>query len=81
MRNNDYLSEEEQFKESLNNEEISRIKDPKLRDIRSKYWCLFHKAFLDEHKIPDNVLEQETDKLKEADTKEINEYRHHNKKS
>lgn len=37
MENSDYLSEKEQFKEILNNEEISRIKDPKLRNIRYKY--------------------------------------------
>ena len=80
MRNNDYLSEEEQFKKNINNEEISRIKDPRLRDIRSKYWYLVHKAFLDEHNIPDSMLQQETDKLKETEIKEIDDYRHHNKK-
>lgn len=81
MSNNDYLSEEEQFKKIINNEEIGRIKDWKLRDIRFKYWHLLHEAFLDEHNIPDSMLEQETDKIKEAEIKEINEYRHHNKKS
>lgn len=69
MRNTDYLSEEEQFKEILNNAEISRIKDPELRDIRLKYWNLLHQTFLDEHKIPDNMLGQEFDKIKEEELK------------
>lgn len=61
MSNNKYLSEEEQFKEILNNEEISRIKDPELRNIRAKYWNLLHQVFLDEHKIPDSMFAQEFD--------------------
>lgn len=80
MSNIEYLSEEEQFKEILNNEEISRIKDPKLRNIRSKYWYLLHKTFLDEHKIPDSMLGQEIEKIKAAEMKELDEYRHLNKK-
>lgn len=80
MSNNDYLSEEEQFKEILNNEEISRIKDSELRNIRSKYWNLLHQAFLDEHKIPDSMLGEEFDKTKEAEIKELDEYRKRNNK-
>lgn len=34
----EYLSEEEQYKETLNRDEISRIKDRELREIREK--CL-----------------------------------------
>ncbi|NBK97881.1 MAG: hypothetical protein EOM50_07660 [Erysipelotrichia bacterium] len=80
MNNNDYLSEEEQFKEILNNEEISRIKDPELRNIRSKYWGLRHQAFLDEHKIPDRMIGMEFDKIKAEEMKELNEYRQRNNK-
>ena len=65
----EYLDEEEQFKEILNNEEISRIKDPKLRNIRFKCWNLLHKTFLDEHKVSDRMLEQEFDKIKSAEKK------------
>lgn len=79
MSNNDYLSEEQQFKEDLNNEEISRIKDPELRNIRSKYWVLKHQAFLDERKIPDNLLGMEFDKIKTEEVRELNEYRQRNK--
>jgi hypothetical protein len=75
MSNNDCLSEEEQFKEILNNEEISRIKDSELRNIRSKYWSLLHRAFLDEHKIPDSMLDKEFNRIKAEELKEIDEYR------
>jgi hypothetical protein len=80
VSNNDYLSEEEQFKEILNNEEISRIKDPELRNIRSKYWNLLHQTFLDEYKIPDRMLVMEFDKIKAEEMKELNEYRQRNNK-
>jgi hypothetical protein len=32
------LSEKEEYKETLSKEEISRIKDCDLREIRHKYW-------------------------------------------
>lgn len=79
MSNNDYLSEEEQFKEILNNEEISRIKDPELRNIRFKYWSLLHQTFLDEQRIPDSMLGKEFDKIKAEEKKELDEYRQRNK--
>lgn len=79
MRNNDYLSEEEQFKETLNNEEISRIRDPELRNIWFKYWNLFHQTFLDEQRIPDSMLGKEFDKIKAEEKKELNEYRQRKK--
>lgn len=80
MMNNNYLSEVEQFKEILNNEEINRIKDPELRSICLKYWNLLHQAFLDKHNIPDSVLEEEFDKIKAAEIKELDEYRQRNSK-
>lgn len=79
MSNNDYLSEEEQFKEILNNEEISRIKDPKLRDIRFKYWNLRHQTFVDEQRIPDSVLGKEFDRIKAEEKKVLDEYKQRNK--
>jgi hypothetical protein len=69
------LNEEEQFKEILNNEEIERIRDPELREIRRKYWQLRHKAFLDESRIPDYKLGEEPDKIDEDEQKEIREYK------
>lgn len=75
MSYNDYLSEEEQYREILNNEEISRIKDSELGNIRLKYWNLLHQLFLDKQKIPDSMLEKEFDKIKAPEIKELNEYR------
>lgn len=71
----DYLNEEEQFKEIINNEEIDMIKDPKLRNIRLKYWDLQHNAFLDEHGLPDNELKEESDKIRAAERKELEKYK------
>lgn len=70
-----YLSEDEQYKEILNQDEISRIKDNELREIRSKYWNLRHEAFLDEHNIPDQELEKVWNALKAKELKEIEGYR------
>lgn len=51
MNDKGYLSYEDQFKEILNQEEIGRIENYKLREIRLKYWNLRHKALLDEQYI------------------------------
>jgi len=59
-----YLTKEEQFKDVLNNEEIQQIEDKELRDIRWKYWNMFHKAFLDESGIPDDELERVVESIK-----------------
>lgn len=56
-------------------DEISRIKDDELREIRSKYWNLRHEAFLDEHNIPDQELEKVWNALKAKELKEIEGYR------
>lgn len=71
----EYLTIEEQFKEILNNEEISRIKDYELREIRSRYWAKRRDLFLDEHGVPDERLAEETEKLRRAEQAEIAEYR------
>ena len=41
----EWLSEEEQYKDTLNNEEISRIKDPELREIRQRHWAYEKKIY------------------------------------
>lgn len=71
----EYLSEEEQYKEILNQEEISRIKDNELRSIRSKYWSLRHKAFIDERGISDAELEKVFDELNKQEKIEIEQYK------
>lgn len=73
--NNNYLSEEEQYEDILNNEEISRIKDLELRNIRTKYWHLKHQAFLDEVNISDSMLESKYNNIMAEEKKEIEEYK------
>lgn len=75
MGEKNYLSETEQYKEILNNEEIQRIKDHKLREIRTKYWNLRHKATLDEHEIPDSELRNVYGKLDKEEQQEIEKYK------
>jgi len=70
-----YLTKEEQFKDVLNNEEIQQIEDKELRDIRWKYWNMFHKAFLDESGIPDDELERVVESIKVQEQDEILKYR------
>ena len=72
---NHYLTVEEQFKKTLNNVEIGRIKDSELREIRQRHWSYRHKIFLDENKISDQELCRLTDIDYEEEQKEIEEYR------
>ena len=73
--NKPYLSVEEQYKEILNNEEIERIQDYELRQIRQKYWNLRHKAFLDEAHISNQELDRVWEDLKAREQDEIAKYR------
>jgi len=70
-----YLTEGDQFKEILNYEEISRIKDNELRQIREKYWELRHKAFIDENDIPDDIIGDIFEKLIKREQEEIENYK------
>lgn len=70
-----YLSEEEQYKRILNNEEISRIKDQELREIRQKYWDLKHKAFLDEKNISDIEINDVHKQLVNEEMRVIEDYK------
>ncbi len=58
----------------MNLKEIEKIEDFELRSIRLKYWNLRHKAFLDEHKIPDTELERVHEELYKKEEAEIEEY-------
>ncbi len=71
----EYLSEEEQYKKILNQNEIARIKDYELQSIRSKYWHLRHKVFLDEHGVPDWELDSVMDEIDAEEQAEIEAYR------
>lgn len=75
MNDKYYLSNEEQFKEILNQEEIARIENPELREIRMKYWALRHKAFTDEYNISDRDLGKVWDELITQEKIEISAFR------
>lgn len=70
-----YLTYEEQFEDILNNEEIDRIENLELREIRSKYWALKHKDFINEKEIPDNQLQEVTNKINLAEKKELEDFK------
>lgn len=71
----EYLPKDEQYARNLSVEQISRIKDIELRDIRQKYWVLWHNAFIDERRIPDAQLGDEMDRIKNMEMEEIKRYR------
>ena len=75
MVNKPCLTKEEQFKDVLNNEEIQRIEDAELKEIRLRYWNLFHNAFLDETHISDKEFCQILDDLRAKEQAEILQYR------
>lgn len=70
-----WLSEEEQYKEVLNNAEIPRIKDPVLREIRQRHWDYRHEIYRSESTICDEQLSELTDMDAESEQIEIQEYR------
>lgn len=70
-----YLSESEQFKDILNNEEISRIYDPELREIRERYWLEYTRIFKDEQNISDQEFNKLSDDLYKQEQKELHEYK------
>jgi hypothetical protein len=69
------LSYEEQFKDTLNQKDISRIENDEVRQIRFKYWNLKHKAFLDEMNISDADLGKVLDDLCLAEQRELEPYK------
>jgi hypothetical protein len=74
----DYLSKDREFGEILNDVEINMIENHELREIRMRYWKMRHKAFQDEHGIPDQKLGEEYDRIRELEKKELDEYRKKN---
>ena len=70
-----WLSDKEQYEECLNNEQISRIKDPELREIRMKHWQYRHKIFLDEENVSDGELERLAKADWENEKQEIENYK------
>jgi|GEM_PF-2047534 len=70
-----YLTLEEQFAKTLNNEEISRIKDCELRDIRMKHWEYRHEIFVNERKYSDAEFLRLTDIDYKKEEKELEDYK------
>jgi len=70
-----FLSEDRQYDETLNNEEISRIEDFELRKIRAKYWRKQKDIFMDEYNVPDHMLGEYSDRIKAEEKRELEEYR------
>ena len=75
-----YLSEEEQYEKVLDKEKIARIKDPELRDIRYKYLNLVNQIFQDEQHFNDYEFENETNRVRALEQKEIEKYKESIKK-
>lgn len=64
----------EKYTVDINQNEISEISDSNIRSIKMKYWNEKHKAFLNEKEIKDSELENEFDRIKELEKKELAEY-------
>ena len=69
----EWLTEEEQYKDSLTSREIERIKDEELRNIRRKYHERMLRNFHDEKNISDKELMKIWREDQEEEKKEIEE--------
>ncbi len=79
MNTDNWLSEDEQYKETLSSDEISRIKDPNLRMIREKHWEYRNRIFLDEGNIPDDEFMRLCDEDVKKEQEELEMYRKNKK--
>ena len=70
----EFLTIEEQFKETLNNEQIKKIQDPELREIRMQHWEYRHKIFIDERNISDVEFVRLSDADYAKERGELNDY-------
>lgn len=71
----DYLSEEDQYKEILSSEEIHRIKDFELRNIRAKFYQMRHQTFIDEQNIRDHEIAAVWDRIGLQEQQAIEDYK------
>lgn len=58
----------------MNINEINKIEDSNIREIRLKYWDMRHKVFLDEHRISDKEFKNVWNELVAKEEKEISDY-------
>lgn len=71
----EYLNNEEQYQLHINDEQISRIKDPILKEIRLRYWKKQNEIFLDEYGVPDSKLNEIYRKIENEEIHEIENYK------
>lgn len=71
----EWLSEEEQYKDSITRKEISRIKDVELRELREKHRLYREKIFFNEKQISDQEFTKLYQKDCEEEKRELEEYR------
>ena len=62
------------YKCEMNVNDITKIEDLKIQEIKMKYWNLKHNAFLDEHNIKDWELGEIFDKYTTLEKNELEEY-------
>lgn len=73
-----YLTEEEQFKEVLNKDEIKRIKDPILKELREKYWLARCKVVLTEG-VKDDEITTKMQEISKEELEALENYKKENK--
>ena len=70
-----YLTEEEQYKSILNRDEVERIKDPRLREIRSRYLDQMLEVLNAGHSMSDVELIKQLKPIELAEQAEIEKYK------
>jgi hypothetical protein len=70
-----YLTEEEQYKSILNRDEVERIKDPRLREIRSRYLAQTIEVLNAGHSMSDVELINQLKPIELAEQAEIEKYK------
>ena len=76
-----WLSEEEQYQEHLNIEQISRIQDFELQEIRNRHWHYRKRILQDEYNISDEKFVKLCKEDWEQEKEEIEKYKKTKEKS
>lgn len=69
----------DKYSQPMNEQEIGKIEDEKIREIKFKYLRLQHNLFLNETDYPDALFVKESDKLAIQENMEIEDYIKRNK--
>lgn len=70
-----YLTEEEQYKSILNRDEVERIKDPRLKEIRSRFLEQKLEILKAGHSMSDEDLINHLQPIESAEQAEIDKYK------